>query len=68
MAKSGAHVQNLAEAEQRAVEYGIDLSLLEENLRLTPAERMLQHDEALFCMEQLRKAWTTKHESPARAA
>jgi len=27
---------------ERAIEYGIDVSLLEENLRLTPDERLMQ--------------------------
>ena len=45
-------------ASQRAEAYGIDLSLLEENLRLTPAERLRQNDlilneaEALYAARQ----------------
>jgi hypothetical protein len=35
---------------QRAEELGIDLGLLEENLRLTPLERMRQHDH---CVRQI---------------
>jgi hypothetical protein len=35
---------NATEAAERA---GIDLSLIEENLRLTPEQRALQHDSAL---------------------
>ncbi len=34
----------------RALELGIDLGLLDENLRLTPLERMRQHDE---CVRQI---------------
>ena len=30
---------------RRSEEFGIDLGLLDENLRLTPLERMRQHDE-----------------------
>jgi len=29
-------------ARQRAIDYGIDISLLEENLRLTPDDRLQQ--------------------------
>jgi len=29
------------------VDYGIDVSLLERNLALSPSERLAQHDEAL---------------------
>jgi len=32
---------------QRAETYGIDLSMLGENLRLTPSERMARNDAAL---------------------
>ena len=39
---------------QRAEAYGIDLSLLEENLRLTPTERLRQNDHALGFIESLR--------------
>lgn len=36
-----------SDALRRARDYGIDLSLLEENLRLSPRERMRRHDEAV---------------------
>lgn len=47
--------ENLAEhlrseggpAWQAAIEYGIDVTLLERNLALSPTDRMRQHDEAL---------------------
>ena len=39
--------ENRADLEQRAEELGIDLGLLEENLKLTPLERMRQHDRNL---------------------
>jgi len=32
---------------ERARDYGIDISLLEENFRLTPLERLRRHDEAV---------------------
>ncbi len=41
-------------ATQRAESYGIDLSLLEDNLRLTPAERLRRNDQALELVESLR--------------
>lgn len=38
---------------QRAEAYGIDLSLLDDNLRLSPAERLRRNDEALALVESL---------------
>lgn len=46
---------------QRAETYGIDLSLLEANLRLTPAERLRQNDEAFALVSALRDARRTRH-------
>ena len=40
----------------RAVWYGIDLSLLKENLRRTPTERLERHRQALAAVEAIRKA------------
>lgn len=34
-------------AWQAALDYGIDVTLLERNLELSPTDRMRQHDEAL---------------------
>ncbi|MEX1366704.1 MAG: hypothetical protein AB1Z98_26495 [Nannocystaceae bacterium] len=34
-------------AWQAAIDHGIDVTLLEHNLALSPTERMRQHDEAL---------------------
>lgn len=45
-------------AVQRAEAYGIDVSLLEENLRLTPEERIVRHDQALELVSALREAKT----------
>jgi hypothetical protein len=42
-------------AADRAAAYGIDLSLIDENLRLTPAERMEKNEEALALMRSLEK-------------
>jgi hypothetical protein len=41
---------------QRAVWYGIDLTLLRENLRRTPTERLENHRRALEAVEAIRKA------------
>lgn len=41
-------------ARQRAEAYGIDLSQLDDNLRLTHAERLQQNDEALELVDALR--------------
>jgi hypothetical protein len=43
-------------AVQRAEAFGIDISLLEENLRLTPTERFVRHDQALELAMALREA------------
>jgi|GEM_PF-1515101 len=43
-------------AADRAREYGIDLSLLAENLKLTPAERLEAHDQALAVQLALQAA------------
>ena len=43
-------------ASQRAESYGIDLSLLTENLRLTPEERIDQHQAALELASTLQQA------------
>jgi len=41
---------------ERAVWYGVDLTLLQENLRRTPTERLENHRRALEAVEALRKA------------
>jgi hypothetical protein len=43
-------------AIQRAELFGIDLSLLEENLRLTPEQRLRQNDRLLNEAEALQSA------------
>jgi hypothetical protein len=49
----------------RGAEAGdIDLSLLEESLRLTPWERMLANDDALNFAESLRVAMERRHAEP----
>jgi hypothetical protein len=39
-----------------AIDYGIDVSMLIENLKRTPSERIKRHQIALETAEQLRKA------------
>jgi hypothetical protein len=47
-------------ASERAAAYGIDLSLIDDNLRLSPSERMDRNDAAIDLANSLREA--TKHE------
>jgi len=49
-------------AVERAEAYGIDISLLDDNLRLTPAERVNQNDRILNEAEALRKAYRISRE------
>lgn len=44
------------DAIQAAIDYGIDVSMLIENLKRTPAERIKRHQIALNTIEKLRKA------------
>jgi hypothetical protein len=48
-------------AWKRAEAYGIDISLLKANLRLTVAERLIRHDAALRSMLSLREAVQREH-------
>lgn len=41
---------------QRAIDYGSDVSMLIENLRRSPAERIVRHQAALETVFALRKA------------
>lgn len=41
---------------ERAAWYGVDLTLLKENLRRTPTERLERHKHALAAAEAVRKA------------
>ena len=49
-------------AIERAKAYGIDLSLIDDNLRLTPAERLARNDAILNEAETLRTAWLKTRE------
>ena len=57
--------QEQKSAWQRAIDFGIDVSLLEENLRLTPEERLAQ----LVAMQRLFDALRpVREESPGAEA
>lgn len=43
-------------ASERAADFGIDLSLIEENLRLTPEQRIDQNQSALDLVTSLQEA------------
>jgi hypothetical protein len=47
-------------AEERAQAYGIDLSMIFENLRLTPEERMDRHQAALDLADAMQKTRSWK--------
>lgn len=49
-------------AVERAEAYGIDLSLIDDNLWRTPAERLRQNDAVLNEAEALRAACLAAHE------
>lgn len=49
-------------AVERARAYGIDISLLDENLRLSPAERLARNDSILNEAASLRRAYIESHE------
>ena len=51
-------------AVQRAEAYGIDISLIDENLRLTPTEKIRQTDIALNQAEALQ---TALHQTRAKS-
>jgi hypothetical protein len=48
-------------AWQVAEEYGFDMSLVEDNLRLTPWERIRRHSRALAMALTLRQAMEKRH-------
>lgn len=55
--KHGAqHPGKQPDAWQAAAAYGCDMALLERNLRMTPAERVEAHRQALALVKVLRQA------------
>lgn len=49
-------MENDSAVHEEAEAYGIDLSLIRANLRLTPIERLRRHDKTLNTMKKLRAA------------
>lgn len=49
-------------------ENGIDLSLLKENLKLTPTQRLAKHNRALAFMRELQRAGTAHRNRSVRKA
>lgn len=45
---------------EEAEAYGIDISLIRANLRLTPLQRLRRHDQTLSTIEKLRAAMGKK--------
>ena len=56
--KQGRHRNNLRQPKelQAAIDCGIDVSALIENLKRTPAERIRRHQIALNTLQKLREA------------
>jgi hypothetical protein len=48
--------QDAGPAWRRAYEMGMDMSLIESNLRMTPWERLLQNDSALHLVRVLQRS------------
>ena len=46
-------------AWQRAEEFGVDMTLLEKSLGMTPSERVEAHERALALAEEVRRAGAT---------
>lgn len=53
-------MEEQASVHEKAEAYGIDISLIRANLRLTPAQRLRRHDQSLTTIEKLRKAMDRK--------
>jgi len=58
--KSTSEYKN-SDAIQKAIEYGIDVTLLYSTLSLTPTERIERHEEFLKEIAELRRAGERKH-------
>jgi hypothetical protein len=41
---------------QKAIDFGIDVTLIYERLKLTPTERLKKHEQALEFAEELKRA------------
>jgi hypothetical protein len=51
---------------QQALEYGVDLSIIRENLRLTVMERLQRHQSALNTALELQRAIRQAHDRPSQ--
>jgi len=59
--KKNRVVREAKSAWHAASEYGVDMSLIESNLRKTPQERIRAHNRALAVAQKLRKAVKANH-------
>jgi hypothetical protein len=55
-------------AARQAEEFGIDLSLIDEALRLSPEQRLLQHQAALELVLEMERAGMELRERTAQPA
>ncbi len=60
MEKSKSQNVEGSDAIQRAIEYGVDITLLEENLKRTPAERIEHLESVIAFLEEIRRAGQLK--------
>jgi len=61
-------ITNSLTALQKAVEEGIDISLLYERLSWSPTERIERHQRALEFAQRLREAGKRKHDGRRKAS
>ncbi len=54
--KQGNSAAFQADVVQAAIDYGIDISMLSDNIKRTVAERIRRHQMALAAVERLRQA------------
>jgi hypothetical protein len=56
-----SHRQRPSDAWKAAETYGCDMSLIEDNLRKTPQERLRAHNQALNALLSIREAAEKRH-------
>jgi hypothetical protein len=56
MKKQKSQTSQHTEQLKVTIDYGIDISMLKDNLKRTPAERIRRHQIALNTVKKLRKA------------
>ena len=66
------YTRRMTYSQASAVNAGFDLTLIEENLRLTPEKRLQQHQRSLDMLEQLQSAYSASlnhqgNEQPKRS-